>query len=480
MRPRRATHNRRVLPVAVALGALAVGALAGDSPAEVATTLPPIKHVFVIVLENESASTTFGLGSPAPFLATDLVGQGAFVPNYAGIGHASLDNYLAMISGQAPNPATQADCTLFGNFAPGTPAADGQVIGSGCVYPAVVQTLPDQLEAANLSWRGYMDGMGADPLREPATCAHPAVGSADHTQTATPSDQYATRHNPFVYFHSIIDNQARCDAHVVPLNNLAGDLSSAATTPNFAFITPNLCNGGHDAACANGGPGGLTAVNTFLKAVVPQIQASAAYQQDGLIAVIFDEAMNDSSACCGEPTGPNTLTPGGSGPGGGVTGAVLLSRFITPGTVTQTAYNHYSLLRSVEDLFGLSYLGYAAQIGLTPFGSDIFAPVPTLRAPTPATTPAPASPTATAVCRAKHTGGAIGATTIRRHTLSFTPVRSAQLTFQVRPAGGAPRARRHSRLRACHAFSLKLPTGHGTVRLTVQAGRSHQAKSVRY
>jgi hypothetical protein len=259
-------------------------------------------------------------------LATDLVKQGAFVPNYTGIGHASLDNYLAMISGQAPNPATQQDCPTFTDFTPGTPAADGQVVGSGCVYPASVPTLPDQLTAAGLSWRGYMDGMGADPTREPATCAHPALGAPDLTEVATAADQYATRHDPFVYFHSIIDNQAGCDAHVVPLGNLAGDLGGAATTPNFTFITPNLCNDGHDANCANGGPGGLPAANAFLKAVVPAIEASPAYRQDGLIAVIFDEGVSDSTACCGELPGPNTLMPGGGGPGGGVTGAVLLCR----------------------------------------------------------------------------------------------------------------------------------------------------------
>jgi hypothetical protein len=50
----------------------------------------------------------------------------------------------------------------------------------------------------------------------------------------------------------------------------------------------------------------------------------------------------------------------------------MLSPFIRPGTVTTTAYNHYALLRSVEDLFGLGHLGYAAQEGLQGFGADIY------------------------------------------------------------------------------------------------------------
>jgi hypothetical protein len=51
---------------------------------------------------------------------------------------------------------------------------------------------------------------------------------------------------------------------------------------------------------------------------------------------------------------------------------VLLSRFIRPGTVTDVPYNHYSFLRSVEDIFGLPHLGYAGQPGLVSFGRDIF------------------------------------------------------------------------------------------------------------
>jgi hypothetical protein len=365
----------------------------GCAPA--ADAAPAVKHVFVIVLENESVATTFGPGSAAPYLAGTLVSAGAYLPHYYGIGHASLDNYIAMISGQAPNPATQGDCPTFADFAAtGPTGSDGQAVGTGCVYPTAVQTLPDQLEAAGMTWRGYMESMGADPTRESATCGHPVVGSADNTEAETATDQYATRHDPFVYFHSIIDNAGRCAAGVVPLTRLAGDLSTYSTTPTLSFITPDLCNDGHDASCLNGGPGGLPAANAFLTTVVPEIEASPAYQRDGLLAIVFDEATGDSSACCGEPPGPNTGSPGGNGPGGGDTGAVLLSPFIAAGTVTQTAYNHYSLLRSIEDLLGLGHLGYAAQTGLTAFGQDIFtASTPGTVTPPPSPGPANPSPT---------------------------------------------------------------------------------------
>jgi hypothetical protein len=243
------------------------------------------------------------------------------------------------------------------------------------VYPASVKTVADQLEARGLSWKGYMEDMGADPVRDNGTtCAHPPIGAPDPTQQATATDQYATRHNPFVYFHSIIDRPAACAARDVGLDRLSGDLASAAATPNLSLIVPDLCHDGHDATCADGGPGGLPAADAFLRTWVPRITGSPAYRRDGLLAIVFDEAAGDSSACCGEQPGPNTPAPGGQsgGPGGGRTGAVLLSPAIAPGTTTSREYNHYSLLRSVEDLFGLSHLGYAGAAGLRPLGSDVF------------------------------------------------------------------------------------------------------------
>jgi phosphatidylinositol-3-phosphatase len=339
-----------------------------------AAAAPPLHHVFVIVLENKDAAITFGPGSAAPYLAQTLPAQGAFLPNYYGIGHASLDNYLAMISGQAPNIATQADCPLFVDVLPGLPVADGQVFGQGCVYPASVATLADQLEANGFTWKGYMEDMGNDPARDGGTtCAHPALGTPDRSQQASASDQYATRHDPFVYFHSIIDDAAGCAARVVPLDRLAADLGSAATTPNLAFITPDLCHDAHDATCADGTAGGLPAADAFLREWVPRITGSPAFA-DGLLVITFDEAGSDSSACCGEQSGPNTPAPGGQsgGPGGGRTGTVLVSPAIAAQTTTTRAYNHYSLLRSLEDLFGLAHLGYAGAPGLEPFGPDVY------------------------------------------------------------------------------------------------------------
>ncbi len=388
------------------LSSFAIIVLAALMSAGATQAAQPAKpgHVFIIVLENEGYHITFGSASPATYLK-GLAKQGALLPNYYGIGHYSLDNYLAMISGQAPNPVTQSDCGKFTEFVQTGTAADGQAVGTGCVYPAAVKTIANQLADKGLTWKGYMEDMGNIPAREAATCGHPAIGAADNTQRAVVGDQYATRHDPFVYFHAIIDTPA-CDADVVALPALAEDLKSIATTANLVFITPNLCHDGHDGGengrkCVDGQPGGLVSADKFLADTVPAILASPAFKQDGLLIVTFDEAdidakydkatnsvkfeVGDASACCGEQPGPNLVAgsavfgnlpdkgPGVMGPGGGRIGAVLVSPLIKPGTVSNTAYNHYSLLRSLEDMFGLDYLGYAGQSGLKAFGIDIFA-----------------------------------------------------------------------------------------------------------
>jgi hypothetical protein len=93
-----------------------------------------------------------------------------------------------------------------------------------------------------------------------------------------------------------------------------------------------------------------------------------------MLVIGFDEAGNDTTSCCGEPIGPNTPNNGGPSPGsgGGKVGAVVLSRFIRGGTVSAVPYNHYSMLRTSEDIFGLPHLAYAARPDLAPFGDDVF------------------------------------------------------------------------------------------------------------
>lgn len=355
-------------------------ALFAALPAPVLAAMPKIRHVFVIVLENQSYDVTFGKDAPAPYLSRTLPQQGALLTQYYGIGHFSLDNYIAMISGQPPNEDTQRDCYDYNEFVLRSPKLDakGRAVGHGCLYPSFVKTLPDQLEAKGLTWRGYMEDMGNIPSREAPACGHAPIGAKDALERAVPGDQYAAKHDPFVYFHAIIDDRARCDAHVVALDHLAADLAGDTTTPNYAYIVPNICNDGHDHPCIDGLPGGLPAANAFLRKWVPVVLNSPAYKKDGLLIITFDEAdsadpAEDSQACCGEESMPGAPFPAGSnGPGGGRIGAVLLSPFINPGTVSRRPYNHYSLLRSVEDIFGLPHLAGANGAKVRSFGADVF------------------------------------------------------------------------------------------------------------
>jgi phosphatidylinositol-3-phosphatase len=369
-----------LLLLACSAGATGAPAQAPASPAR-AVHLPPIRHVFLLLLENQSYEVTFAPKSAASYLAHGLPARGALLMSYYAIGHASLGNYVALVSGQAPNEDTQLDCPTFADFRPTASQLDahGQLPGKGCVYPRLVPTLPDQLEAAGLTWKGYMEDMGRDPTRESATCGHVPVGEAERTNVASPKDQYAAKHDPFIYFHSIIDDATRCDRHVVNLERLPQDLSALETTPSYVFITPNLCNDGHDPECIDGRHGGLAAIDGFLRKWVPLIEASPAFRADGLLVITFDESdgsgPDGSSDCCDERPLPGArYRPGFGGPGGGRVGAVLLSPFIRPGTRSVVPYNHYSLLRTVEAIFGLPFLGYAAEPGLAALGSDVFGP----------------------------------------------------------------------------------------------------------
>jgi phosphatidylinositol-3-phosphatase len=435
---------------------------------------PPgaIKQVMVIDLENEDFGSTFGPSSPAVYLNTTLLSEGELIPNYFSTSHVSLGNYIAQVSGQGPTISTNNDCLnlaslshppVVGGFTdvlPGTDAADtdqfpGQVVGDGCVFPAPgngahgAQTIGDQLdglkrlgESGQIVWREYAEDMGDNPVRDYGSpdplgggdCAHPPIGGADNSNSASATDQYATRHNPFVYFHSVIDDLGRCNAHVVPLGkvtpgqngapdvfqgHLFEDLSKTETTPAFMFVTPNLCNDGHDATCA--GPnvedtkdaqgrniGGLVGADLWLKHWMPMIFSSPAYRSGQLLVVVtFDESgLRDARACpaasqpdCHAPTGPNVSNFGFSSvlalfglqtpptglnvyPGGGQVGAVLFNRSsIKPGSVNTTGvYNHFTALRSYEDLLGITrggddgfgHIGFASSPGLQPFGADVF------------------------------------------------------------------------------------------------------------
>ena len=161
-----------------------------------------------------------------------------------------------------------------------------------------------------------------------APCQHPVLDARDPDQQVTPR---STTTPPVTTRSSTSGRHGRpdyCRQHVVGLGDLRTDLRTVRGTPNLAYITPDLCHDGHDTPCADGRPGGLVTVNSWMKAWVPRILASPAFRRDGLLVITADESdspQSDSTACCGE--GLRELPDAGiAGPGGGRIGALVISR----------------------------------------------------------------------------------------------------------------------------------------------------------
>ncbi len=329
---------------------------------EVPTGLPEVKHVFLIVLGENGYEETFGEKSQSQYLKEELPAQGEILSNYFAVTKGELANEIAMVSGQGPTLETAANCVTYADVAPGTESTEGQVEGNGCAYAATTKALPTQLAEKELTWHAYIDRDEASEEADPSAANQPA-------------GCYATWRNPFAYFHSIVD-AGKCDEGDPGLAQLAKDLTlKPEKFPTLAYISP-----------APATPENPAAVEEELKTIVPSIESSFAYKDGGLIVLTSAQAPQegehaDSSACCITPAYPNLPAPVGEEPaagpvketgGGGRVGAVLISPFIEPGTTSETYFNHFSLLATIEELFSLEKIGYAAEPAITGFDESIF------------------------------------------------------------------------------------------------------------
>ena len=362
--------RRGAMALLVVTAALLMPGIAAPALAAAPTGLPHYDHVFVLIEENESIDATYGAASPATYLKA-LAKQGAFADQYFGTGHQSLDNYIAMVSGQPDNiPVTGADCLAYNLY---TCVQAQSAFASG-------RNLGDQLDAVGATWVGYMDGTTAP-------CQHasysPAATPPDSWQgngkTPTPAGQdYADRHNPFLYFPDIIGADARCQAHVRPYTELATAISNNVL-PQFGFITPDTCHDGHDSPCSTGGTGnrtgGLVSANAWLASNLPPL-LSYLQTHNGLLLITDDEGNfpNDNTGCC-------TGGPGGTAGFGGRVGLIALGPGVKAGQTVHTSYDHASLLRTIEGLFGITeHLNNAATA--TPM-TDLFGVSGATATPTP-------------------------------------------------------------------------------------------------
>ena len=254
-----------------------------------------VGHVFIINLENKGYDKTWGNESQAPYLSQTLRSKGVLLTQYYGIAHNSRPNYLAQISGQGSNTDDPGRLPHLRRFRSTRHRRRGPAAGHRLRLPGLgadrrrpAQLRREDLEGLHGGHGHALPAPGAWRRRRPPACARPGTSTPPGTTRSSTSN------------HHLLARTAR--PTTCNFNQLASDLESVPTTPNLSYITPNLCNDGHDSPCADGRPGGLVSADAWLKQQVPVILASPAFKQDGILVITFDEAE-------GNATGPPPACP---------------------------------------------------------------------------------------------------------------------------------------------------------------------------
>jgi phosphatidylinositol-3-phosphatase len=254
---------------------------------------PTSSHVVVIVMENEEDTDV--LGSPAAPYANALVRRYGTATQSFAIGHPSLPNYLALTSGSTNG--VSSDCT------------DCQVEAPNIV---------DQLEAAGISWKAYLED-------EPTACFRGATAGG-----------YAKKHNPFIYYDDIARSPRRC-SQLVGFARLAADLRRGRL-PTYAWITPNLCDDGHDCGVAGG--------DRFLAHAVPPLLRELG--PHGFLVLTWDEGSSNQGCCGGAAQGGHIAT-------------IVAGPEVRRGAREGQPVDHYGVLGTIEEALGLPPLAGAAD-----------------------------------------------------------------------------------------------------------------------
>jgi len=308
-----------------------------------------LDHVFVIMMENTSYDDLLSPSNTNTTFIRQLAADHGLADNYFGVTHVSLPNYIAATSGQTwgSNSDDISQAPLFNH-----------------------ENLVDQLEAAHVSWKAYMESL-------------PYPGDLVNT---TPDGLYVRKHDPFLVYPDIYQNPARAD-NVVPLTQLSTDLSTGQV-PQFVWITPNICNDMHGGAPTCPYPNTPTDANqaalykdgdTFLRTWVKAITHSRAWTRHSAIFITWDEGGFEDAS----PYGPTDLSPGPdspilaatpadptSGGGGDLFGGTTYGGGHVPMIVVAAGVghrvdsvfaDHYSLLQTIEQNFCLPLLGDAGD-----------------------------------------------------------------------------------------------------------------------
>ncbi|SRR5579872_780747 len=347
-----------ILTTAALVARAAVGQAAGGDGA-----VPRYAHIFVIVLENKDQSQVIDPAA-APNIAR-LAKTYGLASHFYAESHPSEPNYVAMVSGDTygirDDDAYYCHSGLKNQYCE-------KSMRPGYVNHTLTQPdLGSQLTSAGLTWKGYYESI-PKPGSEAIVAGDPSWGAA-----AAHWELYASKHSGFLNF-AAIQNSPKRSSLLVGFDQLDRDLAGP-DMPALAFIVPNQCNDMHgldpadysaDVAAAipheclhDNAAGLIKRGDVEVAKLVDKIQASPAWkaQANAAIVITFDEGSTDTPmGCCGiDPKSPSNF-------GGGLIPTVVITNNGPRGLVDPTPYSHYSLLRTIEDAFGVhEYLGHAAD-----------------------------------------------------------------------------------------------------------------------
>ena len=326
------------------LGAVVLCFLTAAAAARSATTaddlkVPRFSHLFVIVNENKDYAQILN-PAVAPHIAGLAKAYGNATEFYGEV-HPSEGNYVALVGG---------DTYGINNDDPYS--SPGHTISAAHIGT--------QLQAAHLSWKGYYESLPA-PGSGVITASDPAFDNGTK-KTAL----YASKHSGFMNFASVQRDAQRAQ-HIVGFEQLERDIASDSL-PSFALIVPNQCNDMHGLSGSSALPADCEHTNisgligrgdAMVGTLVEKLQATAAWKSQSNVAIVvtFDEGAGDKNqGCCGWEPGSAANFGGGHIP------TIVITNHGPRALTDPTPYNHYSLLRTIEDAFGIhTYLGHAAQ-----------------------------------------------------------------------------------------------------------------------
>ncbi len=308
------------------------------------STVPRYGHIIEIMMENTSYGSIIG-NSLAPNLNA-LAQQYGLATNYFGVTHPSEPNYIANLGGSyfGIQDDNQFYCT------PALATTDLNCAGTTVNHTVTDKSLADQLTAAGKSWKGYFENLPYVSPGKVVTTGPGANGPYSYKWPSNTDALYASKHNPFINFAGTQGALSQ----MVPDNQLGADLLSGHL-PNYSLVVPDQCHDMHGTGGCADTSGLIQAGDQYVASTVKEVMSSPAWRQgNNAIVVTWDE--NDYSdqgqpgtGCCG------------ANPGGGHVVTIVITNQRSHHVVDNTAYNHYSLLRTFEAAFGLPCLAHACD-----------------------------------------------------------------------------------------------------------------------